>query len=81
MEFHADLLLGKPPGQVCGGMVDLRVLNTWQIAFTHYHDRLGQALPLTERLIVEKARLIDPTYKHMSWETLTHAGVGWAGLK
>ena len=39
------------------------------------------ALPLTERLIVEKARLIDPTYKHMSWETLTHAEVGSVGLK
>jgi hypothetical protein len=81
MEFHADLLLGKPPGQVCGGKLDLRVLNTWQIAFNHYHDRMSQALPLTERLIAEKARLIDPTYKHMSWETLTHAGTGWAGLK
>ena len=81
MEFHADLLLGKPPGPVCGGSVMLRVLNTWQIAFNHYKDRAGQALPLTERLILEKARAIDPTYKHMSWETLTHAGVGWTGLK
>jgi len=81
MEFHADLLLGKPPGQVCGGTLDLRVLNTWQIAFNHYHDRMGQALPLTERLILEKARLIDPTYKHMAWETLTHAGVGKVGLE
>jgi hypothetical protein len=81
MEFHADLLLGKPPGQVCGGTLNLRVLNTWQIAFNHYHDRMGQALPLTERLILEKARLIDPTYKHMSWETLTHAGVGKVGLE
>ena len=81
MEFHADLLLGKPPGPICGGTLNLRVLNTWQIAFNHYHDRMGQPLPLTERLIVEKARLIDPTYKHMSWETLTHAGVAWVGLK
>jgi hypothetical protein len=81
MEFHADLLLGKPPGQICGGTLNLRVLNTWQIAFNHYHDRMGQALPLTERLILEKARLIDPTYKHMSWETLTHAGVGKVGLE
>jgi hypothetical protein len=80
MEFHADLLLGKPPGPVCGGNVELRVLNTWQIAFNHYKDRAGQALPLTERLILEKARAIDPTYKHMSWETLTHAGVGAVGL-
>src|SRR5688572_13119031 len=81
MEFHADYLLGKPAGPVCGGSLELRVLNTWQIAFNHYKDRAGQALPLTERLILEKARAIDPTYKHMAWETLTHAGVGWVGLK
>jgi hypothetical protein len=81
MEFHADLLLGKPPGAVCGGTVDLRVLNTWQIAYNHYQTRAGQSLPLTLRLITEKARAIDPTYKHMSWETLTHADVGWAGLR
>jgi hypothetical protein len=81
MEFHADLLLGKPAGSVCGGSLELRVLNTWQVAYNHYKDRLGLALPLTGRLIVEKARAIDPTYKHMSWETLTHADVGWVGLK
>jgi hypothetical protein len=81
MEFHADLLLGKPPGQICGGSLELRVLNTWQIAYNHYKDRLGLELPLTLRLIMEKALAIDPTYKHMSWETLTHSGVGWVGLK
>jgi hypothetical protein len=81
MEFHADLLLGKPPGNVCGGTLDLRVLNTWQIAYNHYAIRMQQLLPLTGRLIVDNARLIDPTYKHMSWETLTHADVGWVGLR
>jgi hypothetical protein len=81
MEFHSDYLLGRPAGSLCGGTLDLRVLNTWQIAYNHYAGRLGLALPLTERLIIEKARLIDPTYKHMSWETLTHAEVGSVGLK
>jgi hypothetical protein len=81
MEFHADLLLGKPPGSVCGGSLELRVLPTWEVAYNHYHGRAGAPLPLTLRLITEKARAIDPTYKHMSWETLTHADIGWAGLR
>jgi hypothetical protein len=81
MEFHADYLLGKPAGSLCGGSLDLRVLPTWEVAYNHYKNRMGIELPLTRRLIVEKARAIDPTYKHMSWETLTHADVGWAGLK
>jgi hypothetical protein len=81
MEFHADYLLGKPAGSLCGGSLNLRVLNTWQIAYNHYNGRLGLPLPLTGRLITEKARAIDPTYKHMSWETHTHADVGAVGAK
>ena len=80
LEFHADYILGKPAGSLCGGKLDVRVLPMWDIALNHYRTRAGEDLPLSAR-VLEKARAVDPTYKQMSWETLTHADVGWAGLR
>jgi len=51
---------------------------TWEIAFNHFHNRLGHPLP--------KIAAVLPTNRptgvkqHMVWETLTHAGVGGIGL-
>ena len=51
---------------------------TWEIAYNHYHNRLGHDLP--------KMKAILPTNRptgvnhHMVWETLTHAEVGAVGL-
>ena len=51
---------------------------TWEIAYNHYHNRLGFSLP--------KMGAVLPTNRptgvnhQMVWETLTHAGVGAVGL-
>ena len=42
----------------------------------------GSALsPNSLKLIESRIRGMEASNKHMVWETLTHAGVGWAGLK
>jgi hypothetical protein len=51
---------------------------TWEIAYNHYHNRLGYNLP--------KMAAVLPTIRptgvnhQMAWETLTHAEVGAIGL-
>jgi hypothetical protein len=51
---------------------------TWEIAYNHFHNRLGLSLP--------KMAAVLPTNRptgvnhHMAWETLTHAEVGGMGL-
>jgi hypothetical protein len=51
---------------------------TWEIAYNHFHNRLGVKLP--------KMAAVLPTNRptgvnhHMAWETLTHAEVGAIGL-
>ncbi len=51
---------------------------TWEIAYNHFHNRLGHSLP--------KIAAVLPTNRptgvnhHMVWETLTHAEVGAVGL-
>jgi hypothetical protein len=51
---------------------------TWEIAYNHFHNRLGQNLP--------KMAAVLPTNRptgvnhHMAWETLTHGDVGAVGL-
>ena len=51
---------------------------TWEIAYNHFHNRLGHRLP--------KMAAVLPTMRptgvnhHMNWETLTHAEMGAMGL-
>ena len=51
---------------------------TWEIAYNHFHDRLGISLPKMEAVLPGNR----PTgvNHHMNWETLTHAGMGATGL-
>jgi hypothetical protein len=82
LEFHADYTLGTPvPSWLCGGKVDARLMPTWEIGYNHLHDRMGLELPLTAKLIESRVRALDGADHHMVWETLTHAGVGWTGLR
>jgi hypothetical protein len=83
MEFHADYVLGKPvPAWLCGGMLTLGSVPTFEIGYNHLHDRLGMDLPLTLQLLAKKTRAsATPVSYFIAWETLTHAQVGWAGLK
>ena len=76
LEFQAQYLPpnnAKPPENL-----EFNTHPTWEIAFNHFHDRLGYALP--------KMAAVLPTIRptgvnhHMNWETLTHAGMGSIGL-
>jgi len=51
---------------------------TWEIAYNHYHNRLGYNLPKMAAVLPT----IRPTEVNhqMAWETLTHAEVGAVGL-
>jgi hypothetical protein len=80
LELHADYTLGKPvPPWLCGGAIEMGTIPMWEIAYNHFHDRLGLALPLTKRMIEERVRPTGINY-FIAWETLTHAGVGTVGL-
>lgn len=80
MEFHAGFLLGDPiPDWLGGGKLDLRAVDTWEIAYNHYHGRRGLPLPRTESLIRTKVRPTEVDL-FMAWETLTHAEVGSVGM-
>ena len=51
---------------------------TWEIAYNHFHNRLGISLPKTEAVIPGNR----PTgvNHHMNWETFTHGDMGAIGL-
>jgi hypothetical protein len=77
LEFQAQFLApnnAKPPQNL-----EFNVHPTWEIAYNHYHNRMGQALPKMGAVL----QRIRPTgvNHHMAWETLTHAEVGAVGLR
>jgi len=81
LEFHAQLLDGVPaPSWLCGATL-MRVSPdpTWEIGYNEFANRLGLSLPHTKNVVAK----IRPTQgdHHMAWESMTHAEVGWAGLK
>lgn len=76
LEFQAQFLPpnnAKPPKNVT-----FHVHPTWEIAYNHFHNRMGLDLP--------KMAAVLPTIRptgvnhQMAWETLTHADVGAVGL-
>ena len=80
MEFHAAFVLGKPvPPWLGGGRLKISAGSTWEIAYNHYHNRLGMELPQTEKVILTRARPTGAGH-HINWETLTHAELGSKGL-
>ena len=83
MEFHADYVTGTPaPSWLCGGTLNLGGVPTFEIGYNHFHDRLGLSLPLTLKYLEQKTRAsASPVSYFIVWETLTHAAVGWSGLK
>jgi hypothetical protein len=76
LEFQAQFL--PPNNAPAVANVVIEPQPTWEIAFNHYHNRLGRALPKTAAVLPT----IRPTgWDHqMAWETLTHASVKDAGL-
>ena len=51
---------------------------TWEIAFNHFHHRLGLNLPRMAAVIPTN-RPTDANH-HMLWETLTHGDIGAIGI-
>jgi hypothetical protein len=71
-EFHARYDLGEPvPDWLCGGTVKPGLGPVVELAYHHYHDRLGVEMPKTGAL-VERGRPFATNY-FFGWETLTHA--------
>jgi hypothetical protein len=76
LEFQARSL--PPNNEPAPKNVTFNRHPTWEIAYNHYHNRLGMDLP--------KLAAVLPTNRptgvnhQMAWETLTHADVGAVGL-
>lgn len=76
MEFHADRFLGKPVSKALfpNGFSVTNLFPTWEIAYNHFRNRRGFALPSTSALITTKLRSRPTaTHNNMVWERLTHA--------
>lgn len=77
MEFQAQFLppnTAKPPANL-----EFSLQPTWEIAYNHFHHRLGMALPKMAAVIPTN-RPTGADLNHMVWETLTHGDVGAVGL-
>jgi len=76
LEFQAQYL---PPNNAAPPEnLEFHLHPTWEIAYNHYHDRLGRALP--KMAAVLPGNRPTGVNHHMAWETLTHAGMGAIGL-
>lgn len=77
MEFQARHL--PPNGAPPPPNVELSLQPTWEIAFNHFHHRLGRPVPLMAKVIPGN-RPTGADLNHIAWETFTHGGVGGVGL-
>lgn len=65
------------------GHVQLQELPTWEVGYNHLATRLGVSMPET-RALVDRYRASSAgryTNLQIQWETLTHGGIGWGGLR
>jgi hypothetical protein len=77
MEFQAQYLPpnnAKPPQYL-----EFSRQPTWEIAYNHFHNRLGQSLPNMAKVLPGN-RPTGADLNHMVWETLTHGEIGDVGL-
>lgn len=76
LKYQAQFL--PPHNAPAPARLEFSLQPTWEIAFNHFHNRLGHRLP--------KMAAVLPTNRptrveqHMVWETLTHAEVGAINL-
>ncbi len=76
LEYQAQFL--KPNPATPPENLEFNLHPTWEIAYNHFHDRLGQSLPRMAAVL--PANRPTGVNHHMAWETLTHAGIGSIGL-
>jgi len=77
MEYQAQHLApnsAKPPE-----FLEFSLQPTWEIAYNHFHTRLGVELPKMAKVIPTN-RPTGADLNHMVWETLTHGDIGAVGL-
>lgn len=77
MEFQAQFL--PPNNTPLPPNVEMSLQPTWEIAYNHFHHRLGADLPRMAKVIPTN-RPTGADLNHMVWETLTHGEVGAVGL-
>jgi hypothetical protein len=77
MEFQARFL--APNNTPTPKNLEFALEPTWEIAFNHFHGRLGLELPNMAKVIPTN-RPTRADLNHMVWETLTHGDVGAVGL-
>jgi hypothetical protein len=77
LEFHAPFVTGTgAPSWLCNGQFTrASAIETWEIAYNHFHNRRGMALPNT-LTVVNAVRPTGAVSFHMAWESLTHAELG-----
>jgi hypothetical protein len=75
-EFEAQYL--PPNSAPAPEHLEFNLHPTWEIAYNHFHNRLGLPLPKMSKVIPGNR----PTgvNHHMVWETLTHGDMGSIGL-
>ncbi len=87
MELHGSWMTGSVavPSTICDGNVivtngDQTGISppkgggeaAWEIAYNHFHSRLGANLPYTEKMLASN-RPVKATHWVAKWESLTHA--------
>ena len=77
MEYQAQFL--APNNTPAPPKIEFTRQPTWEIAFNHFHTRLGVALPKMSAVIPAN-RPTGADLNHMVWETLTHGDIGAVGL-
>jgi hypothetical protein len=77
MEFQAQFL--KPNSTPTPPNLEFNLEPTWEIAYNHFHNRLGLDLPKMAKVLPTN-RPTGADLNHMVWETLTHGEVGNVGL-
>jgi hypothetical protein len=77
MEYQAQFL--KPNTTPAPPKIVFSLQPTWEIAYNHFHTRLGTALPKMAAVIPTN-RPTGADLNHMVWETLTHGEIGAVGL-
>jgi hypothetical protein len=77
MEYQAQFL--PPHNRPAPEYLEFALQPTWEIAYNHFHHRLGRELPLMAKVLPGN-RPTGADMNHMAWETLTHGEVGAVGL-
>ena len=77
LEYQAQYL--PPNSAQAPEKLEFALEPTWEIAFNHFHGRLGRELPLMAKVLPTN-RPTGADLNHMVWETLTHGDVGAVGL-